>query len=211
MFDHRAVVLAEDRDGYLDALQALAASEEHPGVVTGDGPVSAGGKVAFACAGQGTQYPGMGYQLYETFPVFAEALDEACAHLDPHLDQPLREILFAPPEEGQRALVHRTQYTQPALFALQIAQHRLITETFGLTPDYLAGHSLGEITAAHLAGILTLPDAARLVAVRGRLMATLPTDGLMASLQATPEEILPLLEGGRTWSPSPQSTAPRPW
>ncbi|KNB50907.1 hypothetical protein AC230_20900, partial [Streptomyces caatingaensis] len=195
VFDHRAVVLAEDRDGYLDALQALAASEEHPGVVTGDGPVSAGGKVAFVCAGQGTQYPGMGHQLYETFPVFAEALDEACAHLDPHLDQPLREILFAPPEEGQQALVHRTQYTQPALFALQIAQHRLITETFGLTPDYLAGHSLGEITAAHLAGILTLPDAARLVAVRGRLMATLPTDGLMASLQATPEEVLPLLDG----------------
>nr|WP_053161338.1 type I polyketide synthase [Streptomyces caatingaensis] len=195
VFDHRAVVLAEDRDGYLDALQALAAGEEHPGVVTGDGPVSAGGKVAFVCAGQGTQYPGMGHQLYECFPVFAEALDEACAHLDPHLDQPLREILFAPPEEGQQALVHRTQYTQPALFALQIAQHRLITETFGLTPDYLAGHSLGEITAAHLAGILTLPDAARLVATRGRLMATLPTDGIMAGLQATPEEVLPLLEG----------------
>nr|WP_241833309.1 type I polyketide synthase [Streptomyces caatingaensis] len=196
VFDHRAVVLAEDRDGYLGGLGALAAGEEHPRVVVGDGPVvGGGGKVAFVCAGQGTQYPGMGHQLYETFPVFAEALDEACAHLDPHLDQPLREILFAPPEEGQRALVHRTQYTQPALFALQIAQHRLITETFGLTPDYLAGHSLGEITAAHLAGILTLPDAARLVAVRGRLMATLPTDGLMAGLQAAPEEVLPLLEG----------------
>ncbi|MBH1939136.1 type I polyketide synthase, partial [Streptomyces sp. AV19] len=194
VFDHRAVILAEDRDGYLQALQALGRGEEHPALVQGRGPV-VGGKVAFICAGQGTQYPGMGRQLYEAFPVFAEALDEACAHLDPYLDHPLRDILFATPEGEQRALVHRTRYTQPALFALQVAQHRLVTETFGLAPDCLAGHSLGEITAAHLAGILSLPDAARLVATRGRLMAALPVEGVMTGLQATPEEVLPLLEG----------------
>nr|WP_274383923.1 acyltransferase domain-containing protein [Streptomyces bingchenggensis] len=104
-------------------------------------------------------------------------MDEACAHLDPHLDHPLRDVMFAEPGTDTAQLLHQTRYAQPALFALQVALHRLVTEHHGLTPHYYAGHSLGEITAAHLAGILTLPDAARLVTTRARLMQSLPATG----------------------------------
>ncbi|MFD0386206.1 type I polyketide synthase [Streptomyces stramineus] len=191
VFDHRAVVLAGDREGFLDGLSALAAGEEHPSVIRGTG---SGGKVAFLCAGQGTQYPGMGHGLYQAFPAFAQAMDEACAHLDPHLEHPLLDVLFPSADSDLGSLIHRTLFTQPALFALQYALHSLLTKQFGVRPDCVAGHSLGEITAAHLAGILTLPDAALLVTTRARLMDTLPATGAMTALQATPDEVHPLIE-----------------
>ncbi|MFD0386237.1 acyltransferase domain-containing protein [Streptomyces stramineus] len=121
-------------------------------------------------------------------------MDEACAHLDPHLDHPLLDVLYPSPGSDLGLLIHQTLYTQPALFALQYALHALLTKQFGVRPDCVAGHSLGEITAAHLAGILTLPDTALLVTTRARLMDTLPTTGAMTALQATPDEVHPLLE-----------------
>ncbi|MES4909617.1 beta-ketoacyl synthase N-terminal-like domain-containing protein, partial [Streptomyces sp. NPDC000395] len=186
-FDHRAVLLGSKREDFLQELDALAAGEEHAGLVRG---VAAGaGKLAFVCSGQGTQRPRMGHELYHQFPVFAEAMDEAWTHLDPHLDQPLREVMFAEPDSDTARLLHQTRYAQPALFALQIALHRLVTDHYGHSPHYYAGHSLGEITAAHLAGILTLPDAAHLITTRARLMHTLPTTGAMTTLQADPDEL----------------------
>ncbi|MFI1336384.1 type I polyketide synthase, partial [Streptomyces sp. NPDC020845] len=188
-FDHRAVLLGQDREGFLEALGALEADEEHAGLVRS---VATGtGKLAFVCSGQGTQRPRMGYELYHAFPLFAAAMDEACAHLDPYLDRPLRDVVFAEPDNDNDTaqLLHQTGYAQPALFALQVALHRLVTEQYGLTPHYYAGHSLGEITAAHFAGILTLPDAARLVTTRARLMQALPATGAMTTLQADPEEL----------------------
>ncbi|MGW3572436.1 type I polyketide synthase, partial [Streptomyces sp. NPDC000941] len=188
-FDHRAVLLGPDREAFMEALGALEAGEEHTGLV--QGVATGAGKLAFVCSGQGTQRPRMGHELYHAFPLFAAAMDEACAHLDPHLDRPLRDVMFAEPDSDtdMAQLLHQTGYAQPALFALQVALHRLVTEHYGLTPHYYAGHSLGEITAAHLAGILTLPDAARLVTTRARLMQALPTTGAMTTLQANPEEL----------------------
>ncbi|MFE2414328.1 type I polyketide synthase, partial [Kitasatospora sp. NPDC059408] len=185
-FEHRGVVIGSDLDELTHALEQLADGEPSPNVVRGTATGS--GKLAFLLSGQGSQRAGAGRELYETQPVFAEALDRVLALLEPGL----RDIMFAEPGTPQAELINDTRHTQPALFALQTALYRLL-ESQGITPDYLLGHSIGEVTAAHLAGILNLEDATTLVSARARLMADLPREGGMIAVQATEEQILPLL------------------
>ncbi|MFI1510107.1 type I polyketide synthase [Streptomyces sp. NPDC020597] len=186
-FEHRAVVLAEDTAGAREALRALAAGEAHPDVVTGR---TLRGATAFLFSGQGAQRPGMGRELYGAFPAFAAAFDEICAHLDPELGLSLGKAVLesAPDDEALR----ETGLAQPALFAVEVALYRLL-ESWGVTPKYVLGHSLGELSAAHVAGVWSLPDACRLVAARGRLMQALPRGGAMVSVEAAEDEVTALL------------------
>ncbi|WP_406144448.1 type I polyketide synthase [Streptomyces sp. NBC_01012] len=179
--EHRAVVPAGDRDAVRAALRS----------VTGTVP-PAEPRVAFLFSGQGSQRLGMGLRLHREFPVFAEAFDAVCAVLDPLLERPLHEVIGAAADSADAELLDRTAYTQPALFAVEVALFRL-TEHWGLHPDHLIGHSVGELAAAHVAGVLSLPDAALLVAERARLMQAMRADGAMVSVLAPEETVLPHL------------------
>ncbi|MEV5986811.1 acyltransferase domain-containing protein, partial [Streptomyces sp. NPDC052051] len=191
-FEHRGAVTGSTREELVDALHQLATVGEGPGVVT----ATASGvpaRTAVLFTGQGSQRPGMGRELHAASPVFAAAFDEACQALDKHLTRPLAPIVFAEPGSPEAELLDQTEYTQPALFAVQVALFRL-AEAHGLTPHALAGHSVGMLAAAHCAGVLSLPDAAHLVAARGRLMQQAPAGGVMIAVQAREEEVLTVLE-----------------
>jgi acyl transferase domain-containing protein len=189
-FDHRAVVLAGDRDALLAGMEALAAGRAAPGVFTG---VARSGRVGFVFGGQGSQRLGMGRDLCERFPVFAEAFAAACDVLDAHLDRPLREVLFAEAGTVEADLIDQTLFAQAGLFAFETAMVRLLG-SWGIGPDVVMGHSLGEIVAAHVAGVLNLSDAVALVAARGRLMQALPAGGAMLAVELGEVDALELID-----------------
>ncbi|MER5556708.1 type I polyketide synthase, partial [Streptomyces sp. NPDC002793] len=172
--DHRAVVLGADPDELLAGLRSLAGGAPGPDVVTGD---ARPGKLAFLFTGQGSQWAGMGRGLRTTFPVFAAAFEEACRAVG----------LDAEVFEDQEAL-DRTGNTQRALFALEVALFRL-AESWGAAPRFLIGHSVGEVAAAHAAGVLSLEDAGSLVSARARLMDALPEGGAMLAVEAGEGEL----------------------
>ncbi|MDA3662560.1 type I polyketide synthase [Mycobacterium xenopi] len=186
VFEHRAVVLGPDREQLLSGLGELA--QNNPGAAVIHGNVRPGGKTVFVFPGQGSQWLGMGKGLHAAYPGFAEAFNSVVAELDRHLLRPLREVMWGHDEN----LLNTTEFAQPALFAMEVALFRLL-ESWGIKPDYVMGHSVGELTAAHVAGVLSLENAAVLVVARGRFMQALPAGGAMVAVQATEDEVLSLL------------------
>ncbi|MDX3315171.1 SDR family NAD(P)-dependent oxidoreductase [Streptomyces sp. ME08-AFT2] len=181
-----ARALATTRTAFEYRVVAVSGSDD---LLTGARPVAARqGRTAFLCTGQGAQRVGMGADLYTAHPAYADAFDAVCAQFDRLLDRPLRDLVMSGPAE----VLDRTEYAQPALFAVEFALAALL-RSWGVVPDLLAGHSLGEITAVTLADVLSLPDAAMLVAARGRLMGALPEGGAMIAVEATEEQARPLL------------------
>ncbi|MEU1474288.1 type I polyketide synthase [Streptomyces sp. NPDC005760] len=183
----RAAVLATDTDGLLAGLRELADGIDSPAVRKGTARGTT--KVALLCAGQGAQRTGMGRELAAAHPVFATAFTELCDTFTPLLDRPLREVI----DDPDSRLLHRTDYAQPALFAYEVALHTLLADC-GVRPDFLVGHSIGELAAAHIAGVLSRSDAVRLVAARGRLMAELPAGGAMFAVRAPLADVMKQLD-----------------
>jgi acyl transferase domain-containing protein len=191
-FRHRAVVLPGDRGEQLAALAALASGGKPARAVYGG--AAAPPSTAYLFTGQGSQRPRMGAELYEFRPVFAKALDEVCEAFEPVLARPLKSLLFAAEGSPEAALLERTEYAQPALFAIETALFRLLEQSLP-APGQVAGHSIGGLAAVHAAGALSLEDACTLVAARGRLMQAMPGGGAMVACEASEEEVRGALAG----------------
>ncbi|HMC57626.1 MAG TPA: type I polyketide synthase, partial [Candidatus Solibacter sp.] len=194
-FGSRASVSARDASEAVEALRALGEGRPHAAVSLGEAKGERNGKLAFLFTGQGAQQLGMGRALLESCAAFRAAFEEACSHFDELLDMPLRAVLFAQEGSEAAAKLDETAYAQPALFAVEVALFRQL-EQWGVEPDILLGHSIGELAAAHVSGVWSLKDACRVVAARGRLMQALPAGGAMVALEASEVEVQALLADG---------------
>ncbi|MEV6960775.1 type I polyketide synthase [Streptomyces sp. NPDC051207] len=188
--EQRAVLVAESAEEVPGLLGALAGNTANARVVRG---TAVAGQTVFLFAGQGNQRPGMGREIYRRYPVFAAAVDEIGEQMRAYLPRPLLEVMFAEEGSADAALLDDSAYLQPALFAVHVGLFRLV-ESWGITPDAVLGHSLGELAALHVAGAMSLADACALVATRGRLMGDLPPGGAMVAVEASEAELLPDVE-----------------
>ncbi|MEA5506766.1 amino acid adenylation domain-containing protein [Halotia wernerae UHCC 0503] len=190
-FDYRCAVVAESKVQLQKELSAFTANQETNTVVSGQVKSKKRPKVAFLFTGQGSQYIGMGRQLYETAPIFRKTLDRCDEIVRSYLDKSLLTVLY--PEAGETSLLDQTVYTQPALFAIEYALAQL-WKAWGVVPTAVMGHSLGEYVAACVGGVFSLEDGLKLIAARGRLMQALPQDGEMVAALASERQIAPVIQ-----------------
>jgi acyl transferase domain-containing protein/thioesterase domain-containing protein len=182
-FEHRLTILGGTPAEMIARLEARLRAELPE-------PITAAPRLAFVFTGQGAQVAGMGRDLYEREPCFRAILDRCAAVLEPLLDKPLLGVMF----EGGDGALDQTAYTQPALYALECALVDLWA-SWGVRPEVVLGHSVGEFAAAYAAGVFTLEDGARLVAERGRLIQSLPAGGILAAIVAGADSVRAALDG----------------
>jgi len=186
-FPHRLAVAGATCDDVARRLASFVAHGEASQLVS-DVARGRPPRVVFLFSGQGSQYPGMGAELYDAHPVFRDVIDRCAAAIDDRLEVPLKEVMFADPKGDRAELITDTTYTQPCLFALEVALAEL-WKSWGVQPAAVIGHSIGQLTAACIAGVFSIEDGLKLVAERGRLMGSLPRDGAMAALFAEGEVV----------------------
>ena len=190
-YNYRLSLVAGTKDELQEKLRAFGTEEEVTGLVNGVVSGSESPRVAMLFTGQGSQYVGMGQQLYETQPTFRKALEQCAEILQPYLDRHLLEVLYS--AEAEESVLEQTAYTQPAVFALEYALFQL-WQSWGIKPDVVMGHSVGEYVAATVAGVWSLEDGLKLIAARGRLMQKLPASGAMVSVMASKSKVLETLK-----------------
>ncbi|MEL7333628.1 MAG: beta-ketoacyl synthase N-terminal-like domain-containing protein, partial [Cyanobacteria bacterium J06560_2] len=181
-FSHRLALIASSTDQLQTQLQSITDQSTGANIFTGAAPNQRPPKIAFLFTGQGAQYFEMGQELYATHPIFRAELNR-CADVLKNYDIDLLKVLY---QENNNTL-DQTAYTQPALFAIEYALAQL-WKSWGIKPEAVLGHSVGEYAAACIAGIFSLEDGLKLIAERGRLMQALPPGGEMISLLATVEQ-----------------------
>ncbi len=191
-FRQRLAMIAATAEEARETLNAFLNDQPTPNIVRGQSANTSHGKIAFLFTGQGGQYLNMGRQLYETHSTFHRLIDQCEEILRPHLNMPLRAVLY--PESESHNLIHETAYTQPALFAIEYALTAVWHE-LGITPDVVLGHSVGEYVAACVAGVFSLEEGLKLIAQRGRLMQTLPQNGRMAAIFADSAKVRAAMAG----------------
>ncbi|WP_225912764.1 non-ribosomal peptide synthetase/type I polyketide synthase [Nostoc flagelliforme] len=189
-FNHRLAIVTESTTQLSEQLTAFTTGKQASGVINGTVEIANRPKIVFLFTGQGSQYHAMGRKLSETQPTFRKILQQCDQLLKPYLDQSLLEILYGTTETAH--LLNETAYTQPALFALEYALAEL-WRSWGIVPDAVIGHSVGEYVAACVAGVFSLEDGLMLVAERGRLMQSLPHNGEMAVVFAEQEKVVNIL------------------
>jgi len=193
-FSHRLAVVGAQKEDLKSKLESWRLGRTSQGVATGQGLTRIRPRSVFMFTGQGAQYAGMGRDLYHTEPRFAESIKRVANVMDAELGTPLLEVLFG---EKSAEYMENTRYVQPALFAIEYALADLLIH-WGIKPDYVIGHSIGELVAACFAGMLEMEDAARFVVSRGRLMGGLPAGGKMLAIGASVEQVQKWVNGRET-------------
>lgn len=184
--EHRAALVVNSREAAVELLGALADDRPAPGLVRGESHDTP--KTAWLFTGQGSQYPGMARELFDIEPVFAETLTRCAAVVADVLEKPLLDVIFDLDSPDAEETLRQTSYAQPALFALEMGLARL-WQSWGFEPDVVLGHSVGQYSAACVAGVFSLEDGARLMAERGRLFGSLPAGGRMVAVFAGAERV----------------------